>query len=53
MIHCIKTMYKTENGIWSFYKGYGPGMAKAFISSGLYFSLFELFKLVIVQRKEL
>ena len=52
MINCISTMYKNENGLWAFYKGYVPGMAKAFISSGLYFSLFEFFKLVIVQRKK-
>ena len=53
MRHCIVTMYKTENGLGAFYKGYVPGMAKAFTSSGLYFSLFEFFKLVLVQRKQL
>ena len=53
MWHCITTMYKNENGIRSFYKGYTPGMAKAFLASGLYFSLFELFKkLIVVQRNE-
>ena len=52
MRHCIVTMYKTENGLWAFYKGYGPGMAKAFAASGLYFSLFECFKLFLVQRKK-
>ena len=50
MKDCIVTMYKTESGVRSFYKGYVPGMAKAFLSSGLYFSLFELFKLLIVNR---
>ena len=52
MRHCIKTMYKTEGGILAFYKGYVPGMAKAFASSGLYFSLFEFFKQYLVQRKK-
>lgn len=52
MKDCILTMYKTENGLRAFYKGYVPGMAKAFTSSGLYFSLFELFKLLIVQNKQ-
>ena len=53
MWHCITTMYKNENGMRSFYKGYTPGMAKAFLASGLYFSLFELFKkLIVVQRNE-
>ena len=49
MRHCILTMYRQENGLKSFYKGYIPGMAKAFISSGLYFSLFELFKHLLVE----
>jgi len=49
MRHCIKTMYLQENGLKSFYKGYVPGMAKAFLSSGLYFSLFEMFKLFLVK----
>lgn len=53
MKDCIKTMYKTENGLRAFYKGYIPGMGKAFLSSGLYFSLFEFFKLTIVQSKKL
>jgi len=54
MIHCIATMYKNENGLRGFYKGYVPGMAKAFLASGLYFSLFELFKkLIVAQRTEL
>ena len=49
MRHCIVTMYRQENGLKAFYKGYIPGMAKAFISSGLYFSLFELFKHLLVE----
>ena len=52
--HCMVTMYKNENGLRGFYKGYVPGMAKALLSTGLYFSLFELFKkLIVVQRTEL
>ena len=52
--HCMLTMYKNENGLRGFYKGYVPGMAKALLSTGLYFSLFELFKkLIVVQRTEL
>ena len=49
LIDCIKTMYRQE-GFLSFYKGYTPGMAKALLSSGLYFSLFEFFKKTIVQK---
>ena len=53
MRHCMATMYKSEGGMKAFYKGYVPGMAKAFASSGLYFSLFEFFKqyLVTIQRQ--
>ena len=49
----MATMYKSEGGMKAFYKGYVPGMAKAFASSGLYFSLFEFFKqyLVTIQRQ--
>ncbi len=52
ILDCVAKVYKTENGIKAFYKGYVPGMGKAFLSSGLYFSLFEYFKMRVVQGKQ-
>ncbi len=47
MRHCIATMFK-EEGMRGFFKGYVPGITKALVASGLYFSLFEFFKKLIV-----
>lgn len=49
MTNCIATIFRQE-GMTAFYKGYVPGMGKALLASGLYFSLFEVFKVMVVKQ---
>jgi hypothetical protein len=46
--HCFEKMYQSE-GLAGFYKGYIPGITKAWVSSAIFMSLFESMKKWIVE----